>query len=115
MWPIVTVVFLPSYRYTGRTIKAINMGSYNYLGYAENEGPRIETIQADIPKFGVGLGSAPNELGMLCVCVCVCVCVCTFIANLLCRKLLADPGLLIPFGIIALTATSTYTLTNRHR
>ena len=42
------------------------MGSYNYLGYAENEGPRIEAVQSDIHKFGVGLGSAPNELGELC-------------------------------------------------
>lgn len=52
-----------SWKYTGRTIKAINMGSYNYLGYAENEGPRIEAIRDELPKFGVGLGSSPNELG----------------------------------------------------
>ncbi len=41
------------------------MGSYNYLGYAENEGPRIEAIRDELPKFGVGLGSSPNELGKL--------------------------------------------------
>lgn len=40
------------------------MGSYNYLGYAENEGSRIDSVQSDIPKMGVGLSSAPNELGM---------------------------------------------------
>ena len=39
------------------------MGSYNYLGYAENEGPRIEAIQADMQRSGVGLSSSPNELG----------------------------------------------------
>lgn len=43
------------------------MGSYNYLGYAENEGPRIDAIREDLPKYGVGLGSAPNELGKLCL------------------------------------------------
>lgn len=47
------------------------MGSYNYLGYAENEGPRIETITNDIVKDGVGLSTAPNELGMCLMGVCV--------------------------------------------
>lgn len=41
------------------------MGSYNYLGFAENQGPRIESILTDIPKNGVGLASSPNELGRL--------------------------------------------------
>lgn len=54
------------YRYTGKILKVINMGSYNYLGYAENEGPRIEAVQEDITKGGVGLSAAPNELGMCC-------------------------------------------------
>ncbi|KAJ6225307.1 hypothetical protein RDWZM_003852 [Blomia tropicalis] len=52
-----------SWQYTGKSFKAINMGSYNYLGFAENQGPRIESILTDIPKNGVGLASSPNELG----------------------------------------------------
>lgn len=52
-----------SFEYTGNTSTAINMGSYNYLGFAENTGPRIDAAQEKIQKYGLGICSTRRELG----------------------------------------------------
>jgi len=45
-------------------LSAINLGSYNYLGYAENEGPITDSVEDTIKQMGVGVASSPNELGI---------------------------------------------------
>jgi serine palmitoyltransferase len=51
-------------RYTGKTINAINLGSYNYLGFAEKTGPcAIDAINA-IKTFGVANCNTRVEIGM---------------------------------------------------
>lgn len=55
--------FSSYYRYTGRKIKAINMGSYDYLGHSENKGPRIDSVIETINNVGVSVSSTPNEFG----------------------------------------------------
>lgn len=52
-----------TFRMTGTTTSAINMGSYNYLGFAENSGPRAESVEEILKKDGVGVSSSRHELG----------------------------------------------------
>lgn len=52
-----------SFDFPGTTTRAINMGSYNYLGFAENTGPRAESVERVLRAEGVGVGSCRHELG----------------------------------------------------
>lgn len=52
-----------SFKYTGNIITAINMGSYNYLGTAENTGPRIEKVCKVIERYGSSTLSTRAEFG----------------------------------------------------
>lgn len=54
-----------TFRNTGRTIKALNMGSYNYLGFAENDGPCSHAAQESIREYSVATSSPRQELGTL--------------------------------------------------
>ncbi|XP_056090972.1 serine palmitoyltransferase 2 [Rhinichthys klamathensis goyatoka] len=55
-----------TFEYTGRVVKnVINLGSYNYLGFAENRG-FCATAAGDVTvKFGVGVASTRQEMGNL--------------------------------------------------
>lgn len=52
-----------TFNYTGTCTRAINMGSYNYLGMAENSGPRIEAVCKDIKQYGSSTMSSRAEFG----------------------------------------------------
>lgn len=52
-----------TYRYTGKTINAINLGSYNYLGFAEKTGPCAADAISAIKTFGVSGCSTRAEIG----------------------------------------------------
>lgn len=55
---------LCSFRYTGRVVKdVINLGSYNYLGFAENTGSCATAAGEGTVKFGVGVASTRQEMG----------------------------------------------------
>lgn len=52
------------YRFTGRTIhNVINMGSYNYLGFAENNTDFLKTVEEKVQKYGAGVCSTRQEIG----------------------------------------------------
>lgn len=51
-------------RFTGNEITAINMGSYNYLGYAQNQGPITDKVEQTIKYDGIGVCTYKNELGL---------------------------------------------------
>lgn len=53
-----------TFKYPGTCTRAINMGSYNYLGMAENSGPRLEAVCEDIKRFGPGTTSSRSEFGV---------------------------------------------------
>lgn len=54
----------PSPRYTGRVVQeVINLGSYNYLGFAENTGPCADSAAEVTMKYGVGVASTRQEIG----------------------------------------------------
>lgn len=54
-----------SFRKTGETTKALNLGSYNYLGFAENVGPCAEAAEKTVLKYGLGGCSPRHEYGTL--------------------------------------------------
>ena len=51
------------YRFTGKTLPSVNLGSYNYLGFAENSGPCAEEAIKSIENYGVATCSTRHELG----------------------------------------------------
>jgi serine palmitoyltransferase len=52
-----------SFYLTGRKIRALNMGSYNYLGFAENDGASSHSAMESIRTSGVASLSSRQELG----------------------------------------------------
>ncbi|XP_010155096.1 PREDICTED: serine palmitoyltransferase 2, partial [Eurypyga helias] len=55
-----------TFTYTGKVIKdVINMGSYNYLGFAQNVGPCKEAAAKILSQYGVGVCSTRQEMGNL--------------------------------------------------
>jgi len=54
-----------TFRFTGTTTRAINMGSYNYLGFAESSGRCVDASENASRKFGIGTTSIRQELGNL--------------------------------------------------
>ena len=51
------------FSFTGTYTKCLNMGSYNYLGFAENEGPCASAAQKTTYDLGLGVCSSRQELG----------------------------------------------------
>ena len=54
-----------TYNMTGRKIKALNLGSYNYLGFAENSGESSKAAIKAVEESGVSTSSPCTELGNL--------------------------------------------------
>lgn len=55
-----------TFRFTGRTIpNVINVGSYNYLGFAENNVDFLKTVAEKTQKYGVGVCSTRQEIANL--------------------------------------------------
>ncbi|XP_016422969.1 serine palmitoyltransferase 2-like isoform X2 [Sinocyclocheilus rhinocerous] len=54
-----------TFEYPGRVVKdVINLGSYNYLGFAENTGACATAAGEVTVKFGVGMASTRQEMDM---------------------------------------------------
>ncbi|CAF3945932.1 unnamed protein product [Rotaria sp. Silwood2] len=54
-----------SFNFTGNKIKSINLGSYNYLGFANNSGQITENVINSIKTGGVATSSTTQEFGTL--------------------------------------------------
>ena len=48
---------------TGTSKDCINLGSYNYLGFAQNSGPCADAAIESVYKYGPGASSTRRELG----------------------------------------------------
>lgn len=48
---------------TGTTTETLNMSSYNYLGFAQSEGPCADRVEETIKKYGLSAASARAEVG----------------------------------------------------
>ena len=54
-----------TFELSGRKIPALNMGSYNYLGFAEPQGPIADAAKQSIRDYGCGVNSSRQEVGSL--------------------------------------------------
>jgi len=54
-----------TFDYKGSTTKVLNLGSYNYLGFAENKGPCFSAAREATLRYGCGVASARRELGTM--------------------------------------------------
>ena len=50
-------------RYSGTNTNCLNLGSYNYLGFAENSGPCASAAKEATYKYGVAVSSARRDFG----------------------------------------------------
>ena len=53
-----------SFNFTGNKITTINLGSYNYLGFANNNGPIADNVIESIRENGLATASSTQEFGM---------------------------------------------------
>ncbi|GAA5995483.1 uncharacterized protein JCM10292_005201 [Rhodotorula paludigena] len=49
--------------FTGETTQALNVSSYNYLGFAQSRGPCADEAEKVVREMGVGLTAARNDVG----------------------------------------------------
>lgn len=52
-----------SFQYTGARKETLNMSSYNYLGFAQSEGPCADATEATVKKSGIGMSSPRADAG----------------------------------------------------
>ncbi|KAG5674397.1 hypothetical protein PVAND_004371 [Polypedilum vanderplanki] len=52
-----------TFEFTGTETKCLNLGSYNYLGFAQNKGPCADDAIESIHKYGIATYSPRRELG----------------------------------------------------
>lgn len=50
---------------TGTSREVVNLSSYNYLGFAQSQGPCADAVEATTRKYGVGIASPRAEVGTL--------------------------------------------------
>ncbi|KAI9661429.1 MAG: serine palmitoyltransferase component [Trizodia sp. TS-e1964] len=51
------------FKLTGTTTHTLNMSSYNYLGFAQSEGPCADAVEESIKKYGVSVASPRGDVG----------------------------------------------------
>ncbi|KAI9755087.1 MAG: triosephosphate isomerase [Chaenotheca gracillima] len=51
------------FNFTGTTTEALNMSSYNYLGFAQSEGPCADAVEETVKKNGIGMASSRGDVG----------------------------------------------------
>ncbi|KAI5811126.1 pyridoxal phosphate-dependent transferase [Peziza echinospora] len=54
-----------TFKFTGTQTETLNMSSYNYLGFAQSEGPCADAVEEVTRKYGMSSGSHRNEVGSL--------------------------------------------------
>ncbi|PQE15673.1 serine palmitoyltransferase 2 protein [Rutstroemia sp. NJR-2017a BBW] len=51
------------YQFTGTYTETLNMSSYNYLGFAQSEGPCADAVEESIRKYGISSASPRADSG----------------------------------------------------
>ncbi|KAI8835108.1 pyridoxal phosphate-dependent transferase [Chytridium lagenaria] len=54
-----------SFNLTGTTRQVLNLSSYNYLGFAQSQGPCADDVQDSMEDLGISSGSSRMEVGTL--------------------------------------------------
>ncbi|KAI9671301.1 MAG: serine palmitoyltransferase component [Alyxoria varia] len=52
-----------TFNMTGTTTETLNMSSYNYLGFAQSEGPCADAVEASVRKHGITFASPRADAG----------------------------------------------------
>ena len=52
-----------TFKMTGTTTETLNMSSYNYLGFAQSEGPCADAVETSVRKHGITFGSPRADAG----------------------------------------------------
>jgi serine palmitoyltransferase len=52
-----------TFQFTGRTLETLNMSSYNYLGFAQSEGPCADATETALRKYGISTCSTRADAG----------------------------------------------------
>jgi serine palmitoyltransferase len=52
-----------TYKFTGKTTNCLNLGSYNYLGFAENNGSVTDAVVANVHSAGTATCSSAGDVG----------------------------------------------------
>lgn len=52
-----------TYQYTGTYTETLNMSSYNYLGFAQSEGPCADAVEECVRTYGVTVSSPRGDAG----------------------------------------------------
>ncbi|KAL9096926.1 MAG: hypothetical protein Q9165_000890 [Trypethelium subeluteriae] len=52
-----------SFQLTGTTTETLNLSSYNYLGFAQSEGPCADAVEIATKKYGVSFASTRGDAG----------------------------------------------------
>lgn len=52
-----------TFRLTGTTTETLNMSSYNYLGFAQSEGPCADAVEAAVKRYGTSFTSPRGDVG----------------------------------------------------
>lgn len=55
--------FNRTYQYTGTFTETLNMSSYNYLGFAQSDGPCADAVEECVKRYGVSFCSPRGEVG----------------------------------------------------
>ncbi|ORX76232.1 PLP-dependent transferase [Basidiobolus meristosporus CBS 931.73] len=58
-----SIDFNSTFRYTGGTTTLLNLGSYNYLGFSENDGPCTDSVEESLLEYGLGTNCTRFEGG----------------------------------------------------
>ena len=51
------------FQLTGTTTETLNMSSYNYLGFAQSEGPCADAVEETVKRYGLSLTSPRADVG----------------------------------------------------
>jgi serine palmitoyltransferase len=52
-----------TYQYTGTHTETLNMSSYNYLGFAQSDGPCADAVEECVRKYGLSFCSPRGDVG----------------------------------------------------
>ena len=51
------------FKQTGTTTETLNMSSYNYLGFAQSEGPCADAVEETVKRYGMSMASPRADVG----------------------------------------------------
>lgn len=57
--------FNATFKFTGTTTETLNMSSYNYLGFAQSEGPCADAVEETLRKYGTSSAATRSDAGSL--------------------------------------------------